>query len=136
VVLAAADGTLSLADPDEVGRGRHLQLPADRGCAPWPEVEVNVDGPIAGGTTPFEETRGYLDAHLHGMAFEFLGGRARCGRPWHPYGVEYALQGCDEHELLGRTDPRARGGALRRDPIGGTTPPGGRPSWTGRRTSR
>jgi hypothetical protein len=101
VLTAAADGSLSLADPDTVGEGAGFSFRLTEGCASWPEVEVNVDGPIAGGATPFEETRGYLDAHLHGMAFEFLGGRARCGRPWHPYGVEHALQGCDEHELAG-----------------------------------
>jgi hypothetical protein len=106
VVLAAgADGTLTLADPDEVAADALFSFELTDGCAARPEIEVNVDGPIATGSTPFEETRGYLDAHLHGMAFEFLGGRARCGRPWHPYGVEYALQGCDEHDLLpgGRT---------------------------------
>lgn len=32
------------------------------------------------------------------MAFEFLGGRARCGRPWHPYGVDQALVDCPDHE--------------------------------------
>jgi hypothetical protein len=101
VLTAAEDGTLRLADPDEVGDEARFRFELSDGCAERPEVEVNVDGPIATGATPFEETRGYLDAHLHGMAFEFLGGRARCGRPWHPYGVEHALKGCDEHELAG-----------------------------------
>jgi len=67
-------------------------------CAKYPEVEVNVDGPVVGGETSFQEVRGYVDAHLHMMAFEFLGGRARCGRPWHPYGVQYALVDCPDHE--------------------------------------
>ena len=35
---------------------------------------------------------------MHGMAFEFLGGRAHCGRPWHPYGAPYALRDCLDHE--------------------------------------
>ena len=30
---------------------------------------------------------GLLDAHMHMMAFEFLGGRAHCGKPWDRYGV-------------------------------------------------
>jgi len=35
------------------------------------------------------------------MAFEFLGGDVHCGRPWHPYGVIYALKDCPDHELTG-----------------------------------
>ena len=35
---------------------------------------------------------------MHMMAFEFLGGRVHCGRPWHPYGVAYALVDCPDHE--------------------------------------
>jgi microsomal dipeptidase-like Zn-dependent dipeptidase len=100
-LVAAEDGSLSLADPEEAGTSARFTFRRAEGCASWPEVEVNVEGPIQRGDTAFEETRGYLDAHLHGMAFEFLGGRARCGRPWHPYGVEHALKGCDEHELAG-----------------------------------
>ena len=87
-------GTLDLAEGD--GSAFFLELAS--GCAEWPEVEVNIDGPVIGGETAIQEVRGYLDAHLHMMAFEFLGGRARCGRPWHPYGVEYALVDCPDHE--------------------------------------
>jgi hypothetical protein len=72
------------------------------GCAVYPEVEINVEGPIVGGQTTFQETRGYVDAHLHMMAYEFLGGRARCGRPWHRYGAPYALVDCADHEPGGR----------------------------------
>ena len=32
-------------------------------------------------------------------AFEFLGGRAHCGRPWHPYGAPYALVDCPDHQV-------------------------------------
>jgi hypothetical protein len=32
------------------------------------------------------------------MAFEFLGGELRCGRPWHEYGVEFALGSCDDEK--------------------------------------
>jgi hypothetical protein len=58
------------------------------GCATWPEVEINITGEPVGGSTPWTEVAGYLDAHLHTMAFEFVGGNARCGRPWHRYGVD------------------------------------------------
>ena len=37
------------------------------------------------------------DMHNHVSAYEFLGGRAHCGKPWDPYGVEYALVDCPDH---------------------------------------
>ena len=46
------------------------------------------------GVSRIQEVRGYVDAHTHGMAFEFLGGDVHCGRPW--YAVRrrpYALRG-------------------------------------------
>lgn len=69
------------------------------GCGEWPDVSINVDGAAFGGETPYQEVRGYVDAHTHGMAFEFLGGDVHCGRPWHKYGVEYALRDCPDHRL-------------------------------------
>lgn len=71
------------------------------GCAEFPEISTNVEGDPAAGVSGFQETRGYIDAHTHGMAFEFLGGRVHCGRPWSPWGVETALQDCPDHTLTG-----------------------------------
>ena len=45
--------------------------------------------------------RGFLDAHTHIGAYEFLGGRFHCGLPWSPYGVTVALQDCPDHEPNG-----------------------------------
>ena len=91
-------GNLDLVD----GPSASFSFELAEGCATFPEIEVGVDGPILGGETPYQEVRGYIDAHLHMMAFEFLGGRARCGRPWHRFGVEYALRDCPDHEPGGR----------------------------------
>jgi hypothetical protein len=99
-----------------VGSGSYLHVRADRSldvgasatrfrlhttsrCSPWPEVLDSVSGRTFKGTSPFQEVRGYVDAHTHGMAFEFLGGDVHCGRPWHPYGVTYALKDCPDHYL-------------------------------------
>lgn len=66
-------------------------------CASWPEIATNTSGPPAPpAADPGGEVEGFFEAHVHGMAFEFLGGELRCGRPWHPYGVEYALGDCYE----------------------------------------
>ena len=114
VLVVAESGELDLANRGGGEVGAFFFRKA-RGCAEFPEIEVNVSGPPAKGETSFEEVRGFLDAHLHMMAFEFLGGRARCGRPWHPYGVTHALVDCPDHEpggygavlekLVSRHDP-------------------------------
>ncbi|MDO9454675.1 hypothetical protein [Nocardioides sp.] len=70
-------------------------------CLAYPESQVDITGDPHAGVTPFQEVRGYVDAHTHGMAFEFLGGRAHCGRPWHKYGVAYALVDCPDHAVTG-----------------------------------
>jgi microsomal dipeptidase-like Zn-dependent dipeptidase len=67
------------------------------GCADYPEAEVNATGTPHTGATPYGEARGFVDAHLHMMAFEFIGGSIRCGRPWHPYGVTHAMVDCPDH---------------------------------------
>ena len=67
------------------------------GCARYPEAQVNVKGAPFAGVSPFQEVRGYVDAHTHGMAFEFLGGGAHCGKPWDRFGAPYALRDCPDH---------------------------------------
>ena len=76
-------------------------VPTDR-CATFPEAEVNVAGEPHRGPTAFGETTGLIETHLHGMAFEFLGGRVHCGRPWSPLGVTVALLDCPDHAAGGR----------------------------------
>lgn len=93
----AANGKLGMGAPTT------FALKVTTGCHPWPEVSVNVTGNPFGGTSSFQEVRGYLDAHTHGMAFEFLGGQLHCGRPWHPYGVTAALVDCPDHTLTAGT---------------------------------
>ena len=49
------------------------------------------------------------------MAFEFLGGSAHCGRPWHEYGAPFALVDCADHEASGGC------GAVLETAFGGST---------------
>ncbi|MGH3516169.1 MAG: hypothetical protein ACRDQ7_01865, partial [Haloechinothrix sp.] len=109
-------GRLRLVNPDQAGS---FAFEPVGGCADWPEVDINVEGPVSRGATPYGEVIGYLDAHLHGMAFEFLGGRVHCGRPWHPYGVEYALRGCKEHDASGGRTHVIEAMMSGRDPVAG-----------------
>ena len=69
-----------------------------QGCATFPEVEVNVKGEPTKGPRPTARVRGFLDDHIHIGAFQFLGGRFHCGRPWSPYGVTVAMQDCVDHQ--------------------------------------
>jgi microsomal dipeptidase-like Zn-dependent dipeptidase len=91
------DGALVLVDPASAGAAGLFTFPAATDCLTFPEVETNVTGEPSKGATFFGETRGLLDAHMHMMAFEFLGGRAHCARPWHRWGVTVALVDCPDH---------------------------------------
>ncbi|MCW2666583.1 MAG: Sphingolipid ceramide N-deacylase, partial [Frankiales bacterium] len=109
--LPSRGGSLTVADSGTLtlGAGTPLLLrhvpddnPRDadangRRCATWPEIETGASGepaPVKG--SPAQPVQGFFEAHVHGMAYEFLGGELRCGQPWHPYGVEYALGNCTE----------------------------------------
>jgi microsomal dipeptidase-like Zn-dependent dipeptidase len=114
-LAVASDGTLDLVAG---GTGSSFAFELTDGCAEFPEIEINVDGPVLGGETSFQEVRGYLEGHLHMMAYEFIGGRIRCGRPWHRFGVTRALLDCPDHEpgglgaviegILSRSNPDGR----------------------------
>jgi hypothetical protein len=78
-----------------------VKLVSARGCAGWTESALGVSGPVATGATPYGGTQGYLDAHMHLMSQEFLGGRMICGKVWHPYGIAQALQDCPDHAVAG-----------------------------------
>ena len=71
------------------------------GCTAFPEISTNVSGNPFAGVSGIQEVRGFIDAHTHGMAFEFLGGEVHCGRPWSPYGVEAALRTAPTTSMTG-----------------------------------
>lgn len=91
----AGDGTLTSAP---AGEGDAFAFRRTGGCAVYPEVEVNATGPVRKGPQAYGEVSGLVEAHLHHMAFEFLGGLAHCGKPWHRFGAPYALVDCVDHE--------------------------------------
>jgi microsomal dipeptidase-like Zn-dependent dipeptidase len=78
-----------------------FELVAASGCPKYPEIELNVKGTPRKGPTSYGEVSGFIEGHMHGMAFEFLGGRAHCGKPWHRFGAPYALRDCPDHEVGG-----------------------------------
>jgi hypothetical protein len=98
VLATGAGGKLVLADPSAAGEAARFTFDPAQGCAVFPEAELNATGTPATGASPFAETQGFIDAHMHMMGFEFLGGDLHCGRPWSPYGVTVALAGCGRDE--------------------------------------
>ncbi len=96
-LTADASGALVLAAA--AGDDQRFTVSAHTGCAVWPDPQINISGEHPTGDTAIAEASGYVDAHLHQMAFEFLGGSAHCGRPWHRYGVTHALVDCVDHQV-------------------------------------
>ena len=92
-VAAGRLGTGSMADAARFG------FEPAQGCTPFPEIETSTEGEPKVNPLPWTEVRGFADLHMHGMAFEFFGGEAHCGRPWHPYGVTVALVDCPDHRV-------------------------------------
>ncbi len=104
--------------------GTLFRLRLRSGCTAFPEIGTNVSGNPFSGVSDIQEVRGFLDAHTHGMAFEFLGGEVHCGRPWSPYGVEVALRDCDDHEATqgkGALMEAFLSGKQTHDPVGWPT---------------
>ena len=62
-----------------------------RGCATYPEAQVEATGPAFAGASPEAAVAGTMEGHAHVTAFEFFGGDWHCGAPWSPYGAPYAL---------------------------------------------
>jgi hypothetical protein len=131
-VLTVFAGDLRLA-PSAAAAATALSLrhvrpgtPGSDACAVWPEIETGASGkpqPVPEGQA--SKARGFFEAHVHGMAFEFLGGELRCGQPWHRYGVEFALGNCEEDgKPLNRLLEVPLGGQPASDPVAEYDPVG------------
>jgi len=83
------------------GAGSPFGFAPAEGCSVFPESEVGVEGAPSRSKTRWGTVGGLLDAHMHWMAFEFLGGRAHCGKPWDRFGVAFALVDCPDHAIPG-----------------------------------
>jgi len=124
-------GTVTTTAANAGGAAGLFTFDAVSGCADYPEIEVNVDG-VPPTSDPGDEVRGTVEGHMHQMAFEFLGTKAHCGRPWHRFGAPYALQDCVDH---GDTnDPSTEGcAAVLENAVSGTRchDTGGWPTFAG-----
>jgi hypothetical protein len=97
-LAVGGDGALVTVPAGSAGDSGRFDFASASGCAVYPEVEVNATGAPTTGTPLYGEVSGLLEGHMHGMAYEFLGGRAHCGEPWDRFGAPYALRDCIDHE--------------------------------------
>ena len=99
----AADWQVQEADGDTftlaAGEARlTVRFTPAEGCAQFPEAELGASGTPARGEVPYGQVAGLVEGHMHWMTYEYLGGRFHCGRPWHPYGIPFALPDCADIE--------------------------------------
>lgn len=97
VLTTSGNGSLALADSRAGGAATLFGFEPAQDCAVYPEVETRAEGRPIQGRTPWGEVKGLIDSHMHMMAYEFLGGMAHCGRPWHSFGAPFALVDCPDH---------------------------------------
>ena len=106
-LAAATDGTLGLASPNDAGAASDFTLVPATGCSPYPEAGLDAEivgtrlrywAEKDGGTGAVgEPVFGWVDAHAHVTAYEFIGGRINYGAPFHRFGVDHALDDCEEN---------------------------------------
>jgi microsomal dipeptidase-like Zn-dependent dipeptidase len=99
ISLPSAGKALTVGDGGQLvlGDGSTFTFAGATGCAAFPEADTDAVGEPTKGASAYGQVRGLLDAHMHMMAFEFLGGRAHCGKPWSPFGAPDALVDCPDH---------------------------------------
>jgi len=110
--LAAARGVLALTEATTAGIETAFRLRPVADCDRYPEATLNAElvdarGPAlrmaevplfseAPGADAIDDDDvfGYIDAHSHITAYEFIGGRVNYGDPFHKFGVDHALHDC------------------------------------------
>jgi microsomal dipeptidase-like Zn-dependent dipeptidase len=96
-LAVSAGGVLVTVPRGSAGPAGRFGFDAAAGCTTYPEVEVNVEGTPRRAKRATGGVSGFVETHMHHMAFEFLGTKVHCGRPWHRFGAPYALVDCDDH---------------------------------------
>jgi len=110
--LAAARGVLALTEATTAGIETAFRLRPVADCDRYPEATLNAElvdargpalrmaevplfseGPGADAIDD-DDVFGYIDAHSHITAYEFIGGRVNYGDPFHKFGVDHALHDC------------------------------------------
>ncbi|ORE87088.1 hypothetical protein ATO7_08612 [Oceanococcus atlanticus] len=110
--LAVANGQLGLTSAARAAEASEFRMIPTQGCDSYPEASLNAtvldkrgpakylnevalftQGPNAS-LIGDEDVYGFIDAHSHITAYEFIGGRVNYGDPFHKFGVDHALDNC------------------------------------------
>ncbi len=111
LLLTASDQGLGLSSPTLAGADSAFAMVPSEGCAAYPEAELNATVDRKGPATYLKEVDrfrgipgidqddlyGYVDIHSHISAYEFIGGRVNYGDPFHKFGIDHALDNCEEN---------------------------------------
>ena len=73
----------------------HNRIPvtplSETGCAVYPEASTGASGRSPLSLRTKARVYGWADAHMHWTGFRLFGSAWHCGRPWHKYGIVYAM---------------------------------------------
>lgn len=103
-LISDDSGALALGDANSPAQYFRF-VPTTRGCSPYPEMPLNIQGPAYKGQGVDKPVIGFADVHSHfGMSHEMStddsvgpsAGGAFYGRPFHRLGVAHALGNCEE----------------------------------------
>ena len=111
LLLTAGDNGLTLTSPSLENADTRFVLNDAEGCSGYPEAELGATVADSGPAIYLKEVErfrdtpgidnddvfGYVDAHSHISAYEFIGGRVNYGDPFHKFGVDHALHDCQEN---------------------------------------
>jgi len=111
LLLTAGDDGLTLTSPSLENADTRFVLNDADGCSGYPEAELSATVADSGPAIYLQEVDrfrgtpgidnddlfGYVDAHSHISAYEFIGGRVNYGDPFHKFGVDHALHDCAEN---------------------------------------
>lgn len=109
LLLGVDSNELTLRSPSLQDEANHFRFNRSEGCDAYPEAGLNAevlheDGPaiylkevdrfrnVEG--LDDDDIYGFVDAHSHISAYEFIGGRINYGDPFHRFGITHALEDC------------------------------------------
>ncbi len=110
--LAVAAGQLGLTAAAQASEASEFRLIPVETCDSYPEAPLNATVLDERGPAKYlrevdlftqsenasligdQDVYGFIDAHSHITAYEFIGGRVNYGDPFHKFGVDHALDDC------------------------------------------
>lgn len=112
--LVLSESGIGLTAADTTAPEASFLIESASACDAYPEAQLNAAVADAGpanylsevalfaeeksaGLVDNDDIYGFVDAHAHISAYEFIGGRINYGDPFHKFGVDHALEDCSEN---------------------------------------